>query len=101
MAGSIFADRRQPIFADRREAGKALGLRLLNFAVDPIVIGLPRGGVPVAFEVAKTLGAPLDIGLVRKLGSPGNRELGIGAVGEDGTVVVDRGLIEELQVSDA
>ena len=63
---------------------------LLPFAAErPVVIALPRGGVPVAFEVARALGAPLDILAVRKLGAPGNPEFGVGAIAEDGTAVLD------------
>ncbi|MFL5900672.1 MAG: phosphoribosyltransferase [Solirubrobacterales bacterium] len=77
-------------FADRRDAGRRLGERLLPLAdEDPVVLGLPRGGVPVAEEVAMALGAPLEIFLVRKLGAPHNPEYGIGAIAEDGTRVFD------------
>jgi putative phosphoribosyl transferase len=86
-------------FHDRRHAGKLLAEPLADFAQeDPVVVGLPRGGVPVAFEVARALGAPLDIGLVRKLGAPGQPELGIGALGEDGTVVLDTDTIAALGI---
>jgi putative phosphoribosyl transferase len=87
-------------FADRGAAGRALAERLLEIELDaPVVVALPRGGVPVAYEVAQALGAPLDIALVRKLGAPGRPELGIGALGEDGTVILDRGTITALGVS--
>lgn len=67
-----------------------LAARLTEMDVgDPVVIGLPRGGVPVAYEVARALRAPLDVGLVRKLGHPNQPELGLGAIGEDGVVAVD------------
>jgi predicted phosphoribosyltransferase/dienelactone hydrolase len=68
--------------------------------VDPVVIALPRGGVPVGFEVARALGAPLDVGLVRKIGHPSQPELGIGAIGEDGSVVVDRRALEAFAIDD-
>src|SRR5512137_671410 len=72
-------------FADRTEAGRLLAARLLSRRpVDAVVYALPRGGVPVAAEVARALGAPLDLVLVRKLGAPGNPELALGAV-VDGT----------------
>lgn len=88
------------LFRDRREAGRALADRLKGLTIErPVVVGLPRGGVPVAYEVARTLGAPLDIGLVRKLGAPGQPELGIGALGEDGTVILDRDTIGALAVT--
>lgn len=77
------------IFADRREAGRRLAERLAPLAEEhPVVIALPRGGVPVAGEVASALGARLDILAVRKLGAPGNPEYGIGAVAEDGSRVI-------------
>lgn len=78
-------------FADRREAGRELAHRLVELRdEDPVVIALPRGGVPVAFEIAAELEAPLDVLAVRKLGAPGQPELGIGAVAEDGTGVIDQ-----------
>jgi putative phosphoribosyl transferase len=87
-------------FVDRRAAGRALAERLLAVELDaPVVVALPRGGVPVAYEVALALDAPLDIALVRKLGAPGRPELGIGALGEDGTVIIDRDTIAALGVS--
>src|ERR687893_515645 len=87
------------LFRDRREAGRILAGRLREMAIErPVVVGLPRGGVPVAYEVAQGLGAPLDIGLVRKLGAPKQPELGIGALGEDGTVILDRDTIGALGI---
>ena len=87
------------LFRDRREAGRILADRLRGMAIErPVVVGLPRGGVPVAYEVARALGAPLDIGLVRKLGAPAQPELGIGALGEDGTVILDGDTIAALGV---
>ena len=78
------------VFEDRRDAGRRLAERLAPFAHErPIVVALPRGGVPVAVEVARALGAPLDVLAVRKLGAPGNPELAVGAVAEDGTGVLD------------
>ncbi|WP_137120762.1 phosphoribosyltransferase [Segeticoccus rhizosphaerae] len=69
-------------FADRRDAGRALGERLATYAVpgDVVVLGLPRGGVPVAAQVATRLDCPLDVLIVRKIGAPGQRELALGAV---------------------
>ena len=87
------------LFRDRREAGRILAERLREMAIErPVVVGLPRGGVPVAYEVARALGAPLDIGLVRKLGAPRQPELGIGALGEDGTVILDRDTVGALGI---
>jgi putative phosphoribosyl transferase len=71
----------QPKFADRRDAGRQLATALRPLQMkDPLVLALPRGGVPVAVEVARALGAPLDLLLVRKLGAPGHAEYGIGAL---------------------
>jgi putative phosphoribosyl transferase len=83
------------MFVDRRDAGSRLGARLCRSvpAADVVVLGLPRGGVPVAFEVARTLGAPLDVIVVRKLGVPFDPELGFGAVGEEGAFVLNRDVI--------
>jgi putative phosphoribosyl transferase len=78
------------MFGDRRESGRQLAGRLHRLAgPDTVVLGLPRGGVPVAFEVAEALHAPLDVILVRKLGVPYQPELGMGAIGEDGVRVVN------------
>jgi len=78
------------MFEDRHDAGRQLAELLTAFAAErPIVVALPRGGVPVAAEVARALGAPLDTLTVRKLGAPENPEFAIGAVAEDGTTVVD------------
>lgn len=80
----------QAQFVDRRDAGCRLAEALMPFAAeDPVVVGLPRGGVPVAAEVARALGAPLEILAVRKLGAPHNPEYGIGAIAEGGTRVFD------------
>jgi putative phosphoribosyl transferase len=90
------------VFPDRRHAGELLGERLKEMELEaPVVVALPRGGVPVGYEVARALGAPLDIGLVRKLGAPGRPELGIGALGESGVVVLDRGALRALGVTRA
>jgi putative phosphoribosyl transferase len=86
------------VFRDRREAGRLLAMQLARFAgrKDVVVLGLPRGGVPVAAEVARVLGAPLDVLIVRKLGAPMQEELAIGAVAEGGTRVLNRGLVEGI-----
>jgi len=81
----------RPIFADRRDAGRKLAQALhLYRERDPIVLALPRGGVPVAYEVAEALGAPLDLLFVRKIGAPGHEEFGIAAVvdGADPQLVI-------------
>jgi putative phosphoribosyl transferase len=75
---------------DRETAGARLGERLLRYRDEnPVVVALPRGGVPVGYEIAKRLGAPLDILIVRKVGAPGNPEYGLGAVVEGGTRFLD------------
>ncbi len=90
-------------YLDRREAGVALARRLATYAGRPdvIVLGLPRGGVPVAFEVARGLNAPLDVFVVRKLGLPGHEEFAMGAVASGGIGVLNRDLIRTMGVSDA
>ncbi len=86
-------------FQDRRDAGRQLGRRMAPLAGrDVVVLGLPRGGVPVAAEVARALGAPLDVVLVRKLGLPRRPELAMGAVGEDGVVVLNDDVLEAARV---
>jgi putative phosphoribosyl transferase len=88
-------------FADRRAAGRRLAFRLAaHHFVDPLVLGLPRGGIPVAFEVAMALHAPLDVLVVRKLGCPGQPELGLGAIGEDGVRVLNSDLIRQSGVTE-
>jgi len=92
------------LFRDRREAGRQLAEKLLSFAkAEPIVYALPRGGLPVADEVAKRLDAPLDLILVRKLGAPGHEELAIGALVDGGapTTILHQDVIAELNVPDA
>jgi predicted phosphoribosyltransferase/dienelactone hydrolase len=77
-------------FSDRRQAGRVLARQLAPLKLDrPVVVALPRGGVPVAYEIARALAAPLDILAVRKIGSPRNPEFGVGAIAEDGTAVLD------------
>jgi putative phosphoribosyl transferase len=87
-------------YADRIEAGRALARALKEFADrhDVIVLGLPRGGVPVAAEVAKSLGAPLDVFLVRKIGVPEQPEVAMGAIAEGGIEVLDTRLIESAGI---
>lgn len=87
-------------FADRREAGRDLAGRLEPYAGrdDAIVLGLARGGVPVAYEVARALGLPLDVFLVRKLGVPGHEELAMGAIASGGVRVVNARVTESLDL---
>ncbi len=92
----------EPLFADRADAGRRLAGELRDYAGrdDLIVLALPRGGVPVAHEVARRLGAPLDVLLVRKLGAPGQPELAIGAIASGGIIVLNDQVIEALEVDD-
>ena len=90
------------VFADRDDAGRRLAARLGHLRGEPVVVlGLPRGGVPVAFQVARALGAPLDVVVVRKLGVPFQPELGMGAVGEDGVRVINPAIVHAARVSDS
>ena len=88
------------VFQDRREAGRVLADAVRSRRVEnPVVFGLPRGGVPVAFEVARALDAPLEVLVARKIGAPGNPELAIGAIAEGGARVLDHAMIRRLFVS--
>ena len=88
------------IFRDRAEAGRRLAEKLLKYAKRPdvLVLALPRGGVPVAYEVARALDAPLDVFLVRKLGFPGQEELAMGAIASGGARVLNTSLLRRLHV---
>jgi putative phosphoribosyl transferase len=89
-------------FADRLDAGRRLAARLEHLrAPSVVVLGLPRGGVPVAAEVARVLGAPLDVIVVRKLGVPFQPELAMGAIGEDGVRVVDDEIVRKARISES
>lgn len=89
------------VFDDRVDAGRQLAAHLEPLrGKDIVVLGLPRGGVPVAFEVAKTLQAPLDVLVVRKLGVPDQPELAFGAIGEDGVKVINDAVVREESLSD-
>ena len=90
------------IFKDRVDAGRKLAARLTRYANrgDVLVLALPRGGVPVAYEVAKELKAPLDVFLVRKLGVPGHEELAMGAIASGGIRVVNEELVHYLGIPD-
>jgi putative phosphoribosyl transferase len=86
-------------FRDRRDAGERLGARVATLDLrDPLVLGLARGGVVVAAEVARALGAPLDALVVRKLGAPGQPELGVGALAETGEALVDESTLRLLGI---
>ena len=87
------------MFVDRRDAGRQLAQALIHHAgTNALVLGLPRGGVPVADEVARALGATLDVWVVRKLGVPADPELGMGAIAEGPAVFLDRELVSELGI---
>lgn len=88
------------VFSDRREAGRRLAERLSERNLpDPVVLALPRGGVPVAYEVAAALGAPLDVLVARKIGAPGQPELGVGAVAEGAITVLDDATLRALRLT--
>jgi predicted phosphoribosyltransferase len=91
------------IFRDRRDAGRFLATKLSRYANEPdvLVLALPRGGVPVAFEVAKALRAPLDVFLVRKLGVPGHEESAMGAIASGDIMVLNESAIEALGIPDS
>lgn len=93
---------KQRPFRDRREAGQLLATKLTAYANRPdvLVLALPRGGVPVAYEVARALGAPMDIFLVRKLGVPGYEELAMGAIATGGVRVLNDELVGGLRIPD-
>lgn len=95
-------DDRRP-FEDRKMAGQELAARLRKYAgrSDVLVLALPRGGVPVAFEVAEALGAPLDLFLVRKLGTPGHRELAMGAIASGGIRVLNDDVVRWYGITPA
>jgi len=91
-----------PLFRSRFEAGRILAEQLRPLVADrnPLILALPRGGVPVGFEVAQALNADLDVFLVRKLGVPGHEELAMGAVASGGIRVLNEGIIADLGISD-
>lgn len=89
-----------PRFQDRFDAGRFLAKKLRRYAGDPavVVLALPRGGVPVGYEVARALNAPLDVFVVRKLGVPGHEELAMGAIASGGVRVVNEEIVHRLRV---
>src|SRR5687768_18535193 len=91
------------MFENRRDAGRQLAAKLKRYSGknDLCVLALPRGGVPVAFEVARALRAPLDVFVVRKLGVPGHEEYAMGAIASGGIVVFDERVVRHAGVSDA
>ena len=90
-------------FRDRTEAGRLLAAKLRAYAnrQDVLVVALPRGGVPVGFEVAKALHAPLDVFVVRKLGVPGQEELAMGAITSGGVRVLNNPIVEALDIPES
>lgn len=90
-----------PIYRDRADAGRKLAARLGDYGgrEDLVVLGLPRGGLPVAYEVAQALHAPLDVFVVRKLGVPGHEELAMGAIASGGTQVLNQDVVRMLGIS--
>jgi predicted phosphoribosyltransferase len=88
-------------FRDRAEAGRVLAVELATYAgrSDVVLLALPRGGVPVAYEVARALGAPLDVFVVRKLGVPGHEELAMGALATGGVLVLNDDVVEALRIT--
>ncbi|GAB3445344.1 phosphoribosyltransferase family protein [Streptomonospora sediminis] len=87
-------------FTDRASAGRRLAERVRAYAADnPVVLALPRGGVPVGAELARSLGVPLDVVVVRKIGVPGHPELGVGAIAEDGHVCFDDAALAKLRLT--
>lgn len=89
----------RPVYADRHDAGKQLAEHLLRFKRNAIVMAIPRGGVPVGYEIAKRLDVPLDVIVPRKLPIPSEPEAGFGAVAPDGTVVLNEHLMAYLGLS--
>lgn len=89
-------------FLDRREAGRALAARLTKYASRPdvLILALPRGGIPVGYEVSLAIHAPMDVFVVRKLGVPGHEELAMGAVAGGGVRVLNEDMVRALGVSD-
>ena len=91
------------LFRDRRDAGQRLAQLLTEYADRPdvLVLGLPRGGVPVAFEIAQAINAPLDVYLVRKLGVPGHEELAMGAIATGGVRVLNEDVVRTLGIAES
>jgi putative phosphoribosyl transferase len=99
----VYREQEEMLFENRVDAGRSLASRLRAYAnrKDVIVLGIPRGGVPVAFEIAAALPAPLDVFVSRKLGVPGQEELAFGAIASGGVRILDREITEAVGISDA
>jgi putative phosphoribosyl transferase len=100
---ALWPQKRHPVFADRRDAGVVLAEHLRRFAArtDVVVLALPRGGVPVGYEVARSLGAPLDVFAVRKLGLPDRPELAMGAIASGGVRILNEDVVASFRIPDA
>ena len=100
-AGGVARQQPRRVFRDRTEAGRVLADLLASYRGRPdvIVLGLARGGIPVAFEVARALEAPLDAFIVRKLGAPGHEEFAVGALASGGRVVINDDVVRGLRIS--
>lgn len=98
---NIMTGEQRPLFRNRTEAGRRLAGELASYKgkKNILILALPRGGVPVGYEVARYLGAPLDIFLVRKLGVPGHEELAMGAIASGGVRVLNEGIVRSLRVT--
>ena len=96
-------DKKKALFGNRRDAGKKLAQKLIGYSgrKDVIVLALPRGGVPVAYEVALALQVPMDIFIVRKLGWPGHEEMAIGAIASGGVKVLNEDIVRYLNIPNA
>jgi putative phosphoribosyl transferase len=101
VAGTDTGKEKVMVYKDRKDAGMRLAEQLTRYQdqADVIVLGLPRGGVTVAYEIARALHCPLDVLIVRKIGFPGNPELAVGAVSETGTVVLNEDIVSGYGVS--
>ncbi|HEX6466579.1 MAG TPA: phosphoribosyltransferase [Terriglobales bacterium] len=91
------------LFRDRYDAGQQLAARLQHYAGDPdaILLALPRGGIPVAYEVARSLHIPMDVFIVRKIGVPGHEELAMGAISSGGVRVLNKAVVEQLAIPES
>src|SRR5262249_5101995 len=97
--GLKYAYVKRMLFSDRRDAGRQLGMRLLEHAgPNTMVLALPRGGIPVGFEVARALGVPLDVFVVRKLGVPAQEEFAMGAIASGGVLALNSEVLSELGI---
>jgi len=102
VPGSPQRGRRTMLFRDRSDAGRQLASKLMRYANrdDVVVLALPRGGVPVGYEVAQALHAPLDVFVVRKLGVPGHEELAMGAIASGGVRILNESVLSQLPISE-